>query len=165
MMLRLAGEVGDVFPSSPHFDPVLLRSPRLYRRFVRQLHQRGMLVHCPQPRETVGLFFVLKSDGLSQRLIVDARRSNCHFRTAPGVELLTGEGLGRVEVAMPEGVSVDSPEGQKILTETVLHLGMADAKDCFHRMRIPGWLSAFFTLPPVPAKDIVFHTNFNCSCE
>jgi hypothetical protein len=27
-------------------------------------------------------------------------------------------------------------------------------KDCFHRLKIPGWLSRYFALPAVPAKDL-----------
>ena len=45
-----------------------------------------------------------------------ARRSNAHFKPLPGVQLLSGEGFGRIEVALPEGVVVESEEGIEALS-------------------------------------------------
>ena len=39
----------------------------------------GMVRFTLEPKEKVGLFVVRKDDGLKQRLIVDARRSNLRF--------------------------------------------------------------------------------------
>ena len=59
----------------------------------------------------VEIFFVLKNDG-RLRLIVDARRSNCHFADP---NLCTGDALGRIELEPGE----------------TLHISMADLKDAF----------------------------------
>ena len=56
------------------------------------------------------MLVVRKSNG-GLRLILDARRSNAHLLPPPGVRLLSSDGFGRIEIALPEGVNVDSGEG------------------------------------------------------
>ena len=97
---------------------------------------------------------VLKSDGVQQRLILDARRANCRFRPPPGVDLISGEGFGRVEVVLPDGVGPWSSQSLSLLSSLSLTLGASDVKDCFHRMRAPEWMQAYFCLPEVPAKGL-----------
>eukprot|EP00959_Pyramimonas_sp_CCMP1952_P171478 3583110-Pyramimonas_sp.AAC.1 len=65
-----------------YMDPVLKRNSKSYRTFLRDLAGRGLLGVTTRPAESVGLFFVAKSNG-AQRMIIDARRSNGHFRTPP----------------------------------------------------------------------------------
>ncbi len=50
--------------------------------------------------ERVGLFAVWKVKDETQRLFVDARRANAHFRAPPGMDLLSAEGLSRIEVVV-----------------------------------------------------------------
>ena len=64
----------------PYFDPVLVHRGRTFLELVRLLARRGMVRFTLEPKEKVGLFAVRKDDGLKQRLIVDARRSNLRFR-------------------------------------------------------------------------------------
>ena len=56
------------------------------------------------------------------RLIIDARRSNLHFNPPPNVELLTAEGLSKIEVELPAELEVDSEavmaEGEKAVACT-----------------------------------------------
>ena len=47
---------------------------------------------------------------------MDASRSNSQF-LRPGVRLLSSEGFGRIEFALPEGVNVNSGAGAKLLDE------------------------------------------------
>ncbi|CAK0854189.1 unnamed protein product [Prorocentrum cordatum] len=88
------------FDSTPcvYMGPVLERSSKFYRAFVRDLARRGLLAS--RPAESVGIFFAAKSGG-ALRLIIDTRRSNGHFRAPGSVRLLSSEGFGRIEVELP----------------------------------------------------------------
>jgi hypothetical protein len=97
---------------------------------------------------------VLKKNGIDQRIIVDARRANRHFRTPPHVDLCTSEGISRIEVEVPESVDVNSQEGEKYLRDVCCALGFLDVRDCFHRMVMPEWLSEYFCFRPVAAKYV-----------
>eukprot|EP00959_Pyramimonas_sp_CCMP1952_P354344 7423212-Pyramimonas_sp.AAC.1 len=91
--------------------------------------------------ERIGIFFVWKSNRTRLRLIIDARRSNCWFRVPPGVRSCTSGAFANVEIG--DGV-LAGLEGIR------LHLGMADAKDCFHRLEAPAWLRPYFAWPRCP---------------
>ena len=78
--------------SEPYFDPVLVHRRRTYLELVRLLVRRGVVRFTLEPKEKVGLFAVRKADGLKQRLIVDAPRSNLRFRPCPNVNLISSEG-------------------------------------------------------------------------
>ena len=80
----------------PYFDPVLVRRRRTYLELVRLLARRGMVRFTLEPKEKVGLFAVRQDDGLKQRLIVDARRSNLRFRPCPSVNPFSSEGFARL---------------------------------------------------------------------
>ncbi len=69
-------------------DPALKRSAKTYRRFVADLHRRGLLTWTRRPLCQVGLFFVEKDNGRQLRLILDARPANELFLPPPGVSLL-----------------------------------------------------------------------------
>ncbi|CAK0823925.1 unnamed protein product, partial [Prorocentrum cordatum] len=135
----------------PYFDSVLEFNHKEYRGLVRRLLSAGILGWTLTPKERIGMFFAWKDGRRRLRLIVDARRANAHFRDPPGVELLSSEGLARVEVHMPDA-GFSSYEGLRAALEAQLvYIGMADVKDCFHRMRIDSALSQYFCLPPVKA--------------
>eukprot|EP00959_Pyramimonas_sp_CCMP1952_P057887 1208295-Pyramimonas_sp.AAC.1 len=76
--------------------PVLKRNPKAFRSPARESAERGLLGVTARPAESVGIFFVAKSSG-ALRVLVYARRSNGHFRSPPGVRLLSSEGSGRLE--------------------------------------------------------------------
>ncbi|CAJ1441652.1 unnamed protein product [Effrenium voratum] len=81
-----------------------------------------------------GLFFVHKSDKKKIRLIVDARPANRIFRSPPSVRLCTAEGFSRIEVEIPANLTPGSEAYEEYFRERGLHFGLADVKDCFHRM-------------------------------
>ena len=81
------------------------------------------------PREHVGPFFVLKKNGVGQRIIVDARWANRHFKTPPHVDLCTSEGISRIEFELPANVDVNSQDGEKYLQNVCCSLGFLDVRD------------------------------------
>ena len=87
--------------------------------------------------ETVGLFFVKKKGG-KLRMILDCRRSNCHFTTPKDIKLATGESMSRMELR---------PQGQ-------LYIASADLQNAFYTMAMPGTLQKFFGLRKVQAGEL-----------
>eukprot|EP00435_Cladocopium_sp_Y103_P042465 s504_g11.t1 len=133
--------------SQAYWDPALKHNPRAYRRLVKRLHQIGYFVYTTEPKCEIGVFFVWKSSKTKLRMITDARPANRLFRDPPGVSLMTGEGLGRIEVACDDSVFANSAA----LEALSVFIGLSDVRDCFHRMRVPIWLSRYFAWRPVPA--------------
>ena len=74
------------------------------------------------------------------RLILDARRSNANCLSPPGGRLLSCEGFGRIEVAVPEGVDVKSEEG----IEALNRFSIAIVMTCVTVSRMTLSLSKFF---------------------
>ncbi|CAK0841381.1 unnamed protein product [Prorocentrum cordatum] len=98
---------------------------RLYVRLVKLLYSKGMLVYLDERerQEEVGVSFVAKKSN-QLRLIIDARRSNLHFTSPPGVSLAIAEGLSRIEV----GQTAPAPGSFEDLGFT---LGTSDISDAF----------------------------------
>ena len=122
-----------------HVDQALLRHRRKFVAVVRRLVRSGLfrLLPAEEMKETVGVFFVQKNGKTKVRLVIDARRSNCHFAGPPSVDLLTGEGLAGIEVELPPDVEIGSQEAEDILQALRMSLGVSDVSDAFHTMRIP----------------------------
>ena len=120
-----------------YFDPVLVHRQRTYLELVRLLARRGMVRFTLEPKEKVGLFAVRQDDGLKQRLIVDARRSNLRFRPCPNVNLFSGGGFSKLEI---------DPD--------VMPAAWFGITECFRNMLIPEWRSDFFSLIPVTATEV-----------
>jgi len=133
-------------PDRPYQDPVLSRQRRHYVRFIRRLDRLGMLRWRRDRIESIGLFFVYKKDKVQRRMILDARRSNCHFGTPPGVDLLTSEGLGDIEI----DTTCTTEHNENFFELTV---STADIDNCFHRYIMPEWMSAYFAYPPLTGKE------------
>lgn len=53
---------------------------------------------------------------------------------------------------MPADCKPGSLEYENYLQDMGLYFGLADVKDCFHRLKCPYWLSEYFCLRPIPAK-------------
>ena len=146
LMMKSASEV-ESSKLVPYWDPVLKHNKRAYYRLVRRLQQIGYFTYTLDPKCKIGVFFVWKSSRTRLRMITDARSANRLFKEPPGVSLMTGEGLGRIEVACGETVFSD-PDAIDALS---IYIGLSDVRDCFHRMRVPQWLAKYFAWEPVPA--------------
>ncbi|CAK0903313.1 unnamed protein product, partial [Prorocentrum cordatum] len=136
--------------TEPHLDPELKFHQKEYQRLVRMLFDIGMVDWTMSPKCRIGLFCVLKSDGKSLRLIVDARRVNEVFADPLGVGLLTAEGFSRGEVALPASMSPQPPEAVEYLSKLRLVAGTSDVANCFHCLRLRPEMSAHFGLPAAP---------------
>ena len=134
----------------PYWDPKLKFNRKEYNKLVVKLHDIGFFNYTIEPRCRVGVFFVWKSNRTKLRLITDARRSNQCFVEPPGVQLITAEGLGKFEVEVEDGLLNHDVAFDKL----AFHLGLSDVKDCFHRMKVPVWLSKHFAWESVPAKVV-----------
>ena len=75
--------------------------------------------------------------------MLDCRHANVYFRDPPSVELLTAEGLGRIEVV--ESAAND-------LGDFRVHLASGGVEECFHRFRIRGPLQEYFCWPSIVAR-------------
>ena len=140
-------------PIVPYYDPAL-KIRRNYRSLIEKLHKLGYLRYTRSPKARAGIFFVHKSDGRKIRMIVDARPANQLFKAPPGVQLCTSEGFSRMEIEVPPDLTPGSDEFSAYLKERGLYFGLADVKDCFHRLRQPRWLSEYFCWDPIPAHWI-----------
>ncbi|OLQ05790.1 hypothetical protein AK812_SmicGene10971 [Symbiodinium microadriaticum] len=128
-------KVKDSGVERPYSDP-RFRDPRVYGDFVSRLLQSSIVdLSMQDGRERVGLFFVSKKAN-KLRLIIDARRSNAHFRPPSYVHLATGDSLSRLEVD----------------PETELTICTADLKDAFYHLSLPEELRTYFTLAPIDGK-------------
>ena len=63
---------------------------------------------------------------------------------------MTGEGFGRIEVEFDPQVLQDP----KAVDALNFYVGLSDVKDCFHRLRVPLWVSQHFCWLPVAAKVV-----------
>ena len=114
-MLRGTDEIDELKSTcgiTPHVDRVLASSRRRYGQLVRALISRGMVVLMlpSEVSEDAGVFLVEKKGKNQHRLIIDARLSNLHFHSPPGVELLTAEGLSRLEVTVDTDLRDDDDQ-------------------------------------------------------
>ena len=139
---RGSEEIEEVALPQVHNDKALKRNPKLHHSFVRDVKSRGMLSATLSPLEHVGFYFVHKSKG-GLRLVLDARRSNANFLHPPGVRLLSSEGFGRIEIALPDGVDVDSEAAVELRNTFSIAIAKTDVRDCFHRFRMLLSLSRF----------------------
>jgi hypothetical protein len=140
-------------PIVPYYDPAL-KVRRNYRSLIEKLHKLGYLRYTRNPKARAGIFFVHKSDGRKIRMIVDARPANQLFKAPPGVQLCTSEGFSRMEIEVPPDIIPGTEEFAAYLKGRGLYFGLADVKDCFHRLRQPKWLSEYFCWDPIPARWI-----------
>ena len=72
------------------------------------------------------------------------------------MRLLSSDGFGRIEIALPEGVDVDSEEGIEALNKLSIAIATTEILECFHRFHMPLSLSKFCCLGAVLA-----HVLFN----
>jgi hypothetical protein len=124
-----------------YMDPILRGNAPVYRRFVSELKDKGLLLWTRSPKMITTPFFVGKKDG-SLRMILDARKTNEVFKPPPATRLCTGETLSKLEI----GLDMD---GDLVVPQ--LWFASGDVSDCFHRFRTWLALAEWFSLPAVPA--------------
>lgn len=134
-------EVGQRLKASgvvrPYSDP-LLSQQSTYAALLRRMYSSNLVEFTRDAgREQISIFFVTKKND-KQRLIIDARRVNCHFRDPAYVSLCAGDTLSRIEMNAGE----------------TLRIGMADLKDAFYHLELPPELRPFFSLKPIAARYI-----------
>ena len=134
----------------PYWDPVLKHNKKEYNRLVRRLADIGYFNFTTRPECFVGIFFVWKSSRTRLRMITDGRLSNAKFRDAPPVSLMTSEGLGRIEIELDQELLGSGD----FLENFSVHVGLSDVENCFHRLRVPMWMSRYFCWDAVPAKVV-----------
>jgi hypothetical protein len=129
-------------PSQPYIDP-RLRHRGAYLKFIRKLRDSAIIDFSSHFLEQVGAFCVSKKNG-KQRLVVDARRSNCWFVDPPAVSLATGSALSDITVEDDGGWFI-------------AHLDIANA---FYALELPVALRSFFCLPGISARELgLTHLN------
>ena len=119
-------------PAGCYHDPRLQSDVKVYAKFVRRCNSIGLVAFTTECLAELGIFFVRKKDG-ALRLILDCRRTNRLFLDPPSTQLVTGEGLGRVEIDWDDGAAFDGWE-----MRFQIALGVGDVSNCFHGMRLRG---------------------------
>ena len=119
-------------------DPTLRRSSRQWGYFLSELIAADVIVLTTEVKETAGVFFVARKDGML-RLIFDTRRPNAHFMAAPKTRLASGESLSDLE----------SPPGQPV------ELRAGDVEVCFYQFSLPDHLSEL--LLPADSAEVFAH--------
>jgi len=113
-----------------------------YERLLQRMHGAGMLRYLLAVKVQVGVFAVPKGED-EHRLIVDGKRSNALFERPARVDLPGPEHLA--------GLRVPARESAHGSAAPLMAASKLDVRDCFHRLVMPEWLSAYFGLQPLPA--------------
>eukprot|EP00971_Amphidinium_carterae_P149255 2959324-Amphidinium_carterae.1 len=107
-------------------DQGVRRNRRLYAQVVRRMLENNMIeVSDEEGEETIGFFCVRKS-GDRQRLVLDARRSNCHFGDPPSTPLPTGALFAQMDLSGED--------------------------DAFYHIALDTEYRKYFHLPPLPVE-------------
>jgi hypothetical protein len=85
----------------PYIDPKLSSSREGYEAFITELSSLHIVASTQAPREHVGLFFVKRKDHL-QRVIIDCRSTNQHFKKSPNMPI--GGATAWSSIRLPPGV-------------------------------------------------------------
>lgn len=123
-------EHGDTF--RPYMGKVLQKDAALYRIFIKDLFEKGMIDFTDRPQDLVTPFFVRKKNG-KLRFILDCRGVNRRFKPPPPIALAAGSTWSQVVV----------PEGQQ------LFVAQSDIRDYFFSLELPSELKPLFCLPAV----------------
>eukprot|EP00971_Amphidinium_carterae_P024743 487979-Amphidinium_carterae.1 len=121
--------------AGPCMDPALRRRSSPYLALLDRMQRANMVEFVSHaPTECIGMFCVKKSDGLRQRLVIDARRANAHFKTPPNTSLPNGTSFGRISLGTGEPYGV-----------------CLDLKDAFYHMTLDAEFRDFFGMPGIPS--------------
>ena len=115
--------------ANSYMDERMTSSKRVYAQVIKKCQNVGILTLSLSSKSTNGVFFVKRKDS-RLRMIIDCRRTNRLLLSPPGTDLITGEGLGELEVDDASFINSGCP----------LFFGCADVDSCFHRLVMPEWL-------------------------
>ena len=139
MLLRSPSELHEVIVRegrvAPHTDPELKRKPQCRAKLVRDMSLRGLVSFGAPSEATVGVFVVPKKLG-KQRLIVDTRPVNQHFRRP-------------WNCVLPTPVSW---AGLQLPLDSAYHMAQTDVNTAFYRILAPSGMSEYFILPSVSTR-------------
>ncbi|CAE7797631.1 unnamed protein product [Symbiodinium sp. CCMP2592] len=135
----------------PYSDPKL-RDPKTYGKFLDRLCKSNLVEFVDGPGvEEIAVFFVSKKNGML-RMIIDARRSNCHFRDPDYVQLCTGEALGKLELD-PGGGLMLPPVDASVDTRRLEARLFALAASTILDLLLLGWVTIFVFVIGAPARS------------
>ena len=120
-----------------YVDPILQHQKSVYAEFVTRLFDSNLVEFRLKARESVGVFFVWKKSG-KQRMVIDARRTNCWFSSPQKVSLATGTAFARIQVDAGPPIQV----------------GGVDISFAFYRIALPSDFRDLFSLPPLTARAL-----------
>ena len=106
--------------SKPYTGP-RLRGRKQYTSLVNRLLSSNLIELSLQDGTGVCVFTVWKSDGKRQRLIIDARLSNCHLSEPEAVDLPSAANISHLCCEISESVSIST----------------SDLKDAFYTIELP----------------------------
>ena len=120
----------------PYTDVVIASSRSARQSFLTSLYKCGILGFSRSMRGRITPFCV-KKKGDKQRLVLDCRAINKHFRYPPKPEMANVECIGQLAAAH---------EGSDVF------IGTADIKNCFYQCGVPKNLSRYFAFDAVPSS-------------
>ena len=88
------------------------------------------------------------------RMILDGRRGSKRLRPAPSVSFASAESFGAIEVEVPLEFTGSVASIRRYLSSLGIHVGQADIRDCFHRIKIPLGLARLYSLKPIRAEQL-----------
>ena len=88
------------------------------------------------------------------RMIFDERRGNKRLRPAPSVSFASAESFGAIEVEVPQEFTGSVSEIRRYLSSLGIHVGQADIRDCFHRIKILLAPARLYSLKPIRAEQL-----------
>ena len=104
----------------PYSDPTLMSKPSVYGGFLRGCSVRGLIRYRRYVKGSaaLGVFFVIKKDGVSLRIIFDTRLLNCDFFPPPRTSLATASAVGKIETSPGSDTFVATAEPVDTVTST-----------------------------------------------
>ena len=109
-----------------------------YGAVLTRLRDAGMVVFSRLPPLCVNGIFAVRKDDSSDRLIFDGRRLHLFFIDPPSVKLPTPADF--VDLLVPRGENVV--------------VGKVDVINMYHKFRVPEWLSRYFGLSEITAREV-----------
>ena len=103
-----------------------------YESLISELAAAHIVTHTQSPKEHVGLFFVKRKDDM-QRMIIDCRPTNQHFRSSPNMPIGDAGAWSAVSVAADQD----------------LYCAQYDVQAFFYRCGIERRLTEYFCLPAI----------------